>query len=49
MISTHVAAIKLFQNYVAQADYNPQVKQFAQSAIPVFRKHLRDAKKLPSQ
>lgn len=49
MISTHVAAIKLFQNYVAQPNDNPQIKQFAQSAIPVFRKHLVEAKKLPSQ
>lgn len=49
MISTHVAALKLFENYIAQPNDNPQVKQFAQSAIPVFRKHLRDAKKLPSK
>jgi putative membrane protein len=49
MISTHVAAIKLVQNYVAQPNDNSQVKQFAQGLLPIFRKHLRDARKLPNQ
>ena len=49
MISTHVAAIKLVQNYVSQPNDNPQLKQFAEQLIPTFRKHLRDAKKLPKQ
>ncbi len=47
MISTHVAAIKLVQNYVSQPNDNAQVKQFAEGLLPVFRKHLADAKKLP--
>lgn len=49
MISTHVAAIKLVQNYVSQPNDNHQLKHFAETLIPVFRKHLRDAKKLPKQ
>ena len=49
MISTHVAALKLAQNYVSQPNDNPQLKKFAEDLIPVFRKHLAEAKKLPKQ
>lgn len=49
MIATHMAALKLVQNYVSQPNDNPQLKQFAENLIPVFRKHLLDARKLPRQ
>lgn len=49
MISTHVAAIKLFQNYVGQPGDNAQVKEVAQGLLPVLHKHLAEAKKLPKQ
>ena len=49
MIATHVAALKLVENYVAQSGDNPQVKHFARSLEPVLHKHLRKAKKLPKQ
>lgn len=49
MISTHVTALKLVQNYLAQPNDNAQVKQFAQGLPTVFRKHLSYAKKLPKQ
>lgn len=49
MISTHIAAIKLVQNYVAQPDDNAQVKHFAEGLLPALHKHLRNAKKLPKQ
>jgi putative membrane protein len=49
MIATHVAALKLFQNYVAQPSNNAQIKEVAQGLLPVFHKHLADAKKLPKQ
>ena len=49
MIATHVAALKLFQNYVGQSGVNAQVKQVAQGLLPVFHKHLTDATKLPKQ
>ena len=49
MISTHVAALKLVQNYIAQPDDNGQLKTFAQGLPPVFQKHLMYAKKLPRQ
>lgn len=49
MISTHVAAIKLVQNYVSQPNDNAKLKHFAENLLPVLRKHLRRAKKLPKQ
>ncbi len=49
MIATHTAAIKLVQNYAAQPNDNMQIKDFAKTLPPVFRKHLMDAKKLPKQ
>ncbi|HWF66111.1 MAG TPA: DUF4142 domain-containing protein [Acidobacteriaceae bacterium] len=49
MISTHTAALKLAQNYVSQPNDNPQLKKFAADLIPVFRKHLAEANKLPKQ
>lgn len=49
MISTHVAAIKLVQNYVSQPNDNSQLKNFAEGLLPVLHKHLRRAKKLPKQ
>ena len=49
MIATHVAAIKLVQDYVAQPNDNTQIKQFAKMLTPIFRKHLMYAKKLPKQ
>lgn len=49
MISTHIAALKLVENYVAQPNDNPQIKHFAENLLPVFHKHLRYAKKLPKQ
>jgi putative membrane protein len=49
MIATHMAALKLAQNYVAEPDANGQIKQVAQGLIPVFQRHLADAKKLPKQ
>lgn len=49
MISTHVAALKLFENYIGQANDNGQVKAVAKGMVPTLRKHLRDAKKLPKQ
>lgn len=49
MIATHEAALKLFQNYVAQPNDNAQVKEVAQKLLPVFHKHLSDAQKLPKQ
>ena len=49
MVSTHIAAIKMIQNYVGQPNDNAQVKQFAESLLPGFHKHLRDAKKLPKE
>ena len=49
MISTHQAALKLVQNYVAQPGDNGGIKQVAQAFIPVFQKHLADAKMLPKQ
>ena len=49
MIATHKAALKLVQNYVAQPSANGEIKQVAQGLIPVFQKHLTEAKKLPKQ
>ncbi len=49
MISTHEAALKLLHNYVGQPNDNPQVKRVAEELIPVFKKHLEDARKLPKQ
>lgn len=49
MISTHRATLKLVENYVHQANDNSQLKSDAQQLIPVFQKHLRDAKKLPKK
>ncbi|MES2222066.1 MAG: DUF4142 domain-containing protein [Acidobacteriota bacterium] len=49
MIATHVAAIKLFQNYVGQPGINAQIKEVAQGLLPVLHKHLAEAKKLPKQ
>jgi predicted outer membrane protein len=49
MISTHAAALKLVQNYIAQPDDNGQLKTFAQGLPPVFHKHLMEARKLPRQ
>ncbi len=49
MISTHIAALKLAQNYIGQPNDNPQLKKFAQDLIPVFQKHLAEAEKLPRQ
>lgn len=49
MISTHTEALKLAQNYVSHPNDNPQLKKFAEDLIPVFRKHLAEAKKLPKQ
>ena len=49
MISTHMAALKLVENYSAQSGDNAQLKHFAKSLEPVFHKHLRKAKKLPKQ
>lgn len=49
MISTHMAALKLVQNYAAQPNDNPQLKKFAKDLEPVFRKHLSAAEKLPKK
>lgn len=49
MVSTHEAALKLLHNYVGQPNDNPQVKQVAEELIPVFKKHLEDARKLTKQ
>ena len=49
MMSTHMVALKLAQNYVAMPDANGQIKQVAQGFIPVSQKHLAEAKKLPKQ
>lgn len=49
MIATHMAALKLFQNYVAKQGVNVQIKQAAQGLIPTLQKHLAQAKKLPKQ
>ena len=49
MISSHMATLKLFQNYDGLPSSNPQLKQFAEKMIPAFQKHLAEAKKLPKQ
>ena len=49
MISTHEAALKLVEDYVAQPGDNAQIKHFARTLEPVFHKHLRKARKLPKQ
>ena len=49
MIATHVAALKLFQNYVGKPGDNAEVKEVAQGLLPAFHKHLAEARKLPKQ
>ncbi|MBI5313064.1 MAG: DUF4142 domain-containing protein [Methylocystis sp.] len=45
-IDGHEKAVKLFESY-AKNGQNPELKRWAQSAVPTLENHLRDAKALP--
>lgn len=45
-IDGHEKAVKLFESY-AKTGQNPELKRWAQNAIPTLENHLRDAKALP--
>ncbi len=45
-IDGHEKAVKLFESY-AKTGQNPELKRWAQSAVPMLENHLRDAKALP--
>lgn len=46
-VKGHKDGIKLFQDY-GRAAREPKLKQFAQSALPVLKKHLQHAQDLPT-
>ena len=46
-VKGHKEGVKLFQDY-GQAAQNAKLKQFAQQALPVLKKHLQHAENLPT-
>jgi putative membrane protein len=45
MVNAHQKAVNLFENY-AEHGKNPQLKAYAQKALPTLRKHLKHAQEI---
>jgi putative membrane protein len=47
MISSHLATMRMYQNYIDQPDANPELKQMAQELLGAFEQQLEEARNLP--